>query len=59
MQYESFIFEKYKDIVEEQLYLSDLGVSFDYTDTLDSQARQDMIKFASDWRKSHPKSFFG
>lgn len=59
MQYESYIFNKYKDIIEEQLYLEDLGVSFAYTDTLDNQARLDLIKFASDWRKSHPKSIFG
>lgn len=45
----------YKDTIEEQLYLSDLGVPFSYTDTIDAQTRRDLIQIAVNWREEHPK----
>ena len=43
----------YKGTIEEQLYLSDLGVPFSYTDTIDAQSRRDLIQIAANWREEH------
>ena len=59
-KYEQYAYDMYKEVVEEQLYLSDLGVSFSYTDTRDAQSRRDLISFAEAWRENHKpqKSLF-
>lgn len=49
-EYESFVFDIYRNVVQEQLYLLDLGVSFEYTDSIDSFSRRDLIEFAKEWR---------
>lgn len=54
-EYDTFAFNMYKDTIEEQLYLSDLGVPFSYTDTIDAQTRRDLIQIAVNWREEHPK----
>lgn len=46
----------YKDIMEEQFYLLDLGVSFEYSDSIDNQTRKDLIIFLGEWRKEHPRN---
>jgi hypothetical protein len=43
----------YKDTIEEQLFLNDLGVPFSYTDTIDAQTRRDLIQIAANWREEH------
>ena len=45
----------YKGVIEEQLYLMDLGVSFSYTDTIDAQTRRDLLMFVGEWRKKKKK----
>lgn len=45
----NFVFDIYKNVVQEQLYLQDLGVSFQYTDSIDSFTRKDLINFAQEW----------
>ena len=45
----------YRGTIEEQLYLSDLGVPFSYTDTIDAQTRRDLIQIAVNWREEHSK----
>lgn len=54
-EYETLLYDLYKNTIEEQLFLSDNGVSFSYTDTIDSQSRQDLILILLDWREKHPK----
>lgn len=49
-------FNMYKDTIEEQLWLQDQGVSFDYTDNLDFQSRRDLIRVLSEWREEHPRT---
>ena len=46
-----YILEVYRNVIQEQLFLQDLGVSFDYTDTIDSYSRRDLIDFAKEWRE--------
>ena len=52
-KYEKFAYDMYKGVIEEQLYLMDLGVSFSYTDTIDAQTRRDLLTFVSEWRQTH------
>ena len=54
-EYIKFAFEMYKNTIEEQLWLQDMGVSFDYTDKLDFQSRRDLIRTLSNWREEHPR----
>lgn len=54
-EYDTFAFNMYKGTIEEQLYLSDLGVPFSYTDTIDAQTRRDLIQIAVNWREEHPR----
>ena len=54
-KYEQFVYEMYKGVIEEQLYLMDLGVSFSYTDTIDAQTRRDLLMFVGEWREKHKK----
>ena len=42
-----------KDIYDCQIYLLDLGVSFEYTDNIDAQSRRDLIKFIHNWKEEH------
>ena len=55
-KYEKFAYDMYKGVIEEQLYLMDLGVSFSYTDTIDAQTRRDLLTFTSEWRDKNKKS---
>lgn len=50
-----FALRQYQNTLEEQMYLQDLGVSFDYTDTIDAKTRKDLLEFLGEWRKEHPK----
>ena len=52
-KYEKFAYDMYKGVIEEQLYLMDLGVSFSYTDTIDAQTRRDLLTIVSEWRQTH------
>ena len=45
----------YKNTIEEQLYLSDSGVSFEYTDSIDAVTRKDLLQFMGAWREEHQK----
>lgn len=54
-EYDTFAFNMYRGTIEEQLYLSDLGVPFSYTDTVDAQTRRDLIQIAVSWREEHPR----
>lgn len=57
-QFEDFVkiaFDMYKNTIEEQFWLQDMGVSFDYSDKLDFQSRRDLIRALSDWRQEHPR----
>ena len=54
-EYDTFAFNMYRGTIEEQLYLSDLGVPFSYTDTIDAQSRRDLIQIAANWREEHPR----
>ena len=51
-KYEKFAYDMYKGVIEEQLYLMDLGVSFSYTDTIDAQTRRDLLTIVSEWRQT-------
>lgn len=55
-KYEQFAYDMYKGVIEEQLYLLDLGVSFSYTDTIDAQTRRDLLMFVGEWREKHKSS---
>ena len=52
-EYAAFVIKMYNDILEEQLYLQDSGVSFEYTDNIDAQSRRDLIKFIHNWKEEH------
>jgi len=41
-------------VVKEQIVLSENGISMEYTDTIDSQSRYDLLQFMSEWREEHP-----
>jgi len=45
----------YNSTLEEQIFLQDNGVSFSYTDTLDSQSRKDLVNSIIQWREDHPR----
>lgn len=45
-----FMADMYRVVIQEQLFLQDLGVSFDYTDSIDNMTRRDLVEFAKDWR---------
>ena len=47
----SFVSDIYRNVIQEQLYLQDLGVSFVYTDTLDSFSRRDLLHYAQEWKE--------
>ena len=46
----------YTNTIEEQLYLLDSGVSFEYTDSIDAITRKDLLQFMGAWREKHPKT---
>lgn len=55
-EYEAYAYNMYKNIVDEQLYLLDAGVSFEYSDELDSMSRNDLVRFVSNWIEKHQQS---
>ena len=44
-------YEQMQDIIFKQLFLSDCGVSFDYTDTLDMFELDDLVEFCKKWNE--------
>ena len=42
------LFEVYQNVLREQFYLQDLGVSFSYTDTIDQYSRRDLLDIADE-----------
>lgn len=40
-----------KDIYDEQIYLLDLGVSLEYSDSLSSNQRFELIQYSKEYRK--------
>lgn len=55
-EYVNMALEMYSNTVEEQIFLQDQGVSFDYTDKLDAQSRKDLINIILNWREEHPRN---
>lgn len=50
-----FIATNLNSVYEEQFYLLDLGVSFQYSDTLDSTSRKELVNYMTEWRKEHKR----
>ena len=50
-----FIATSLNAVYEEQFYLLDLGISFQYSDTLDSLARKELVEYLTEWRKEHKR----
>lgn len=55
-EYVNMALEMYSNTVEEQIFLQDQGVSFDYTDKLDAQSRKDLINIILNWREEHSRN---
>ena len=47
----AYVYSLLTQVIDEQIFLQEQGVSFSYTDTLSSFERTQLIQFYLDWRE--------